>query len=430
MNILVFTRGAWDNSNSIGNTMSNLFNGYDKDKIANIYLRSARPYNDVCEKYFSISDFEIIKNFFKTKHCVGKYFEYRKIENTQNVKFSEESTYTYFRNKKSILAYEIQEFLWSLNTWKNPNLDQFLADFKPDVVFSPCFQISYAHKVLEYIQKKTNAKIVLFHADDYLTNNSFTGNFFEKNYKKRKANIIKRSVQKTSLNYCISHLQQKEYALILKREMKILFKGADFSMSKPKLIERDDNIIRMVYIGSTLYGRWQTLSLLAKAMSDINSEKKTFELHIYSQYQPTDEALHAMQITGTSSFMGSLPAIDVANKMADADIVLHVESFDKEERLKTRLSFSTKIVDCLHSGRCIMAIGGEEAASIDYLVKNDAAIVAFDEMTINEKLKQIAKNRDLIEEYSEKAWDCGVRNHQIHDIQSKLFEDLARIAAK
>lgn len=305
-----------------------------------------------------------------------------------------------------------------------------MEDFKPDVIFSPCFQVGYAHKVLTYIQKKSSAKVVLFHADDYLTPENFTGSFIEQNFKKRRAKIIKKSVQNSSLNYCISRQQQEEYSIILNREMKLLYKGADFSHPKPRLIERNDKTIRVVYIGSTLYGRWRTLSLLAKAMSDINSEKKTFELHIYSQYQPTDEALHAMQITGTSSFMGSLPAIDVANKMADADIVLHVESFDKEERLKTRLSFSTKIVDCLHSGRCIMAIGGKEAASIDYLVKNDAAIVAFDEMTINEKLKQIAKNRDLIEEYSEKAWDCGVRNHQIHDIQSKLFEDLARIAAK
>lgn len=430
MNILIITRSAWDDTNSIGNTMSNLFKGYDKEKIANLYLRSARPQNDVCEKYYSISDFDVIKRLLNCKHKVGRFYYYNQTGNPKRIDSKEESAYTYFRTKKSFLAYEIQEFIWSLGTWKNSDLDKFLDDFKPDVIFSPCFQVSYAHEILAYIQEKTKAKIVLFHADDYLTPDSFTGSNFEINYKKKRAVIIKKSVQNSSINYCISRQQQEEYSIILNREMKLLYKGADFSHPKPRLIERNDKTIRVVYIGSTLYGRWRTLSLLAKAMSDINSEKKTFELHIYSQYQPTDEALHAMQITGTSSFMGSLPAIDVANKMADADIVLHVESFDKEERLKTRVSFSTKIVDCLHSGRCIMAIGGEEAASIDYLVKNDAAIVAFDEMTINEKLKQIAKNRDLIEEYSEKAWDCGVRNHQIHDIQSKLFEDLARIAAK
>lgn len=123
MNILVFTRSAWDDTNSIGNTMSNLFNGYNKKKIANIYLRSASPQNEVCDKYFSISDFDVIKGIVNRKHKAGRYYDYNKAEKPGSIDNKEESTYKYFRNKKSLLAYEIQEFVWGLGSWKNSNLD-------------------------------------------------------------------------------------------------------------------------------------------------------------------------------------------------------------------------------------------------------------------------------------------------------------------
>ena len=54
MRILVITRNAWDDTNSIGNTMSNLFSNWDDVEFANIYFRSALPNNDICKKYYQI----------------------------------------------------------------------------------------------------------------------------------------------------------------------------------------------------------------------------------------------------------------------------------------------------------------------------------------------------------------------------------------
>jgi len=427
MNILVFTRSAWDDTNSVGNTMTNLFNGYDKNEIANLYLRSATPQNEVCEKYYSISDFDVIKGIINWNFKPGKYFEFNETatKNVDNKK--EELTYGYFRGKNSVVGHRLQELIWGLGTWKNSNIDAFLDEFKPEVIFSPCFNAIHAHKLLQYVQKRTNAKVVLFHADDYLTKQSFTGNFLERLDKSARATTILKTVELSSLNYCISDKQKEEYSKIINKNIKILYKGADFSVVKPTYHYAAGSKIRVVYIGSTLYGRWRTLALLAKAMAKINSENEIFELNIYSQYQPEAEALAAMQIRGTSQFLGSVPSTEVATLMKNADIVLHVESFERGERLKTRLSFSTKIVDCLHSGRCIMAIGGEEAASIDYLVKEDAAMVAFDEEMIEKNLRAIVKDPELLNEYSTKAWTCGVRNHQIQTIQTNLYRDFEKL---
>lgn len=425
MKILIMTRSAWDDSNSIGNTMSNIFYGYDSNKLANFYVRDAKPNNKVCNKYFSISDKDIIKSLISIKNNPGNSF----VVNNESSDYSyinkqEEKIYNFFRKKPSDLALIGQEILWKTNTWKNRKLDKFLDEFQPDIIFSPSFHTNYTHRILWYMQEKTGAKVALFHADDYLTV-SENGNFLKKNSEKKRFITVKRSILKADINYCISHKQQLEYQEKSGEKMKLLYKGADFSLEKPSYIKPQKNeCIRIVYIGSILYGRWKTLALLAKTISKINEgTQKHFELNIYSQYEITKEMKQEITIDGSSIFMGEISPDEIKSVYVDADIVLHVESFDVIERQKTRLSFSTKIVDCLSSGRTVMAFGWKEAASIDYLISNDAALVAADEDSILQLLKKIEKNPNILEEYADKAWSCGEKNHEMSRIQTNLYND-------
>jgi len=408
MKILVLTRSPWDDTNSTGNTMTNFWSGWDSNNIANIYCRAAKPHNDVCIYYYSISEQDLIKSIFKRHYSAGREFNWdttnKSDVHNKDVK-NEERLYDYFRQNSFVLAQWGRELLWKLGRWKNDDLNKFLTDFKPDVIFAPCFATLYTHELLWYIQEKTNAKVVLFHADDYLTVKGLGGSFLSRINRRLRARTVAQSAKRADLNYCISPKQQEEYSLELQKEMKILFKGADFSVQPVYKRDNTRELIRIVYVGSTLYGRWKTLGMLARAIKKINTDKPRFELLIYSQYQPSTEAERTMVLKGASRFMGKVPATQVSKVLNDADIVLHVESFDERERALTRLSFSTKIVDCLHSGRCVLAIGWKEAASIDYLIKNDAALVATDENEIMIQLQRIINSPYILEEYAQKAWN-------------------------
>ncbi|WP_313016299.1 hypothetical protein [Acetoanaerobium noterae] len=432
MRILVITRSAWDDSNSTGNTMSNFFNKFPIENIANLYVRSAMPNNCVCKNYYSISDKDVFRSLFSFNNIAGKAFtwEIRKDRSSGSLskdEIEEDRLYSFFRRKSFVWALWGQNLLWRLGNWRNQNLDNFLDQFKPDIIFSPSFHTSYTHRILWYIQKKTNAKVVLFHADDYLSIQKKGVSFLEQLNQKIRAKVVESSVLKADLNYCISHLQQEEYQKKICKKMNLLFKGADFSVQPEYTLPGEGKPIRIVYIGSILYGRWRTLSLLAKEISEINKEKTKFELIIYSQYELTQEMKDKMIIEGASIFMGKVPSDQVKYTLMDADIVLHLESFDDVEKEKTRLSFSTKIVDCLNSGRALMAIGWDKAASIDYLVKNDAALVATDVNGISDLLNEIQLDRNILKEYADKAWTCGKRNHQIDEIQKNLYQELSSL---
>lgn len=431
MNILVITRSAWDDSNSTGNTMTNFFKNYDTDKIANLYFREARPNNDVCKNYFSISDKDILKSIINYKKKPGKHFQTTNNElySNENAQ-TEEHIYGYFRKKPSTLALWFQERLWDIGTWKNEKLDNFLNNFQPDIIFFPSFSRIYTHKLLWYIQKKTNAKIILFHADDYLSINE-NDNILITKQKKNVAKIIKRSICKADLNYCISEKQKLEYEHKTGKEMEVLYKGAEFLRTQPIYnIGSQDEPIEIVYVGSILYGRWKTLAMLARKIKEYNIKKQVYKLKIYSQYEPTEEMKSQMIIEGVSEFLGKIAPNKIDDVYKNADIVLHTESFDESEKMKTRLSFSTKIVDCLNSGRAIIAIGWEESASIDYFIKNSAALVATNEAEVSNILRKIQKNPSILKHYADKAWECGKKNHQITSIQKDLYNDLENLLMK
>lgn len=430
-NVIIISRSAWDDTNSLGSTMTNFWENWNAAKIANLYCREAKPSNNVCFNYFSITENAIVSHLYNSKNKPGRFYKTKKIKtenfSSNNNKDKEEQLYKYFRKNPSIIALWGQNLIWKIGNWKNYKLKKFLKNFNPEIIFAPCFSSSYMHNILWYVASITGAKVVLFHADDYLSTERLGGSLLMRFNRRLISKQVRKSALKADLNYCISPKQQQEYEKKLDKKMKLLYKGADFSIKPEKHSNNKTGVVHIVYIGSTLYGRWQTLGMLARAISYINSTKPVFELHIYSQYEPSKEAKQAMILEGSSKFMGKIPANQVSEKMENADIVLHVESFDETEKQKTRLSFSTKIVDCLASGRCVMAIGWEEAASIDYLAQNNAALVAFNEKSITAQLRKIANNPEILEEYAKKAWECGKRNHQIEKIQEGLNNDLVAL---
>lgn len=424
MKVLIFTRSEWSDENSTGNTMSNLFGDFNKNDIANIYVRDNKPNNKVCNNYFSVSDIQILKSLIKGKSLPGNHFKYdvshiKQINKTINF---EKKLYNFFRNKGKLLPLMLQNFLWNTNKWKNNNLDEFLDEFKPDIIFSTSFHTVYTHKILWYIKKRTNAKIVLFHGDDYLKLKDNNG--IRKILNKNRKNAIIKSINLATLNYCITEEQQIAYQHELGKKMKLLYKGGNFNEFSLYNMHKDKDI-KIVYIGSLQYGRWKTISKLAKSIQEVNEKKDVkFTLDIYSQYNPEKNVLNNIEIEDVSKFRGKIPNNRVIEEMRKSDIVLHVESFDEKEKRLTRLSFSTKIVDCLSSGRTLLAIGDDNLASINYLLKNDAAIIARTENSIKDQLVEIQKNPSILNEYAVKGWELGVKNHNLSTVRNNFYKEL------
>ena len=422
MRILVITRSSWRNDNNIGNTMTNIFKNFEYDEIYSLCFRSGLPQNDIAKADFCISEQQFIRYFTRN----GKIGEIRTADKFgESSKALEDKLYTGAKKNNSRLLWFAREVLWSISPWKNNKLDEYLKEVSPDIIFMPVFGCWYPHKVLKYILKRTGAKLVLFHADDNYSLRQFSLSPVYWLYRFNLRRWVGKSVKLSSINYAISEVQKNEYSKALKKEFEILYKGYEFA--DMPVSGEIHNPIKLVFTGNISSGRYKQLAAIGEAIKKINKDEKKLELDIYTLTPMTAKMKTMLDIASAVNLKGGVSADEIDAIQKNADILVHVESFDLKNRLAVHQSFSTKIVDYLHQAKCIFTVGPNDVASIDYLQKNDAAIVATTYDEIEKKLIELCADTNLIHEYEKKSWECGKHNHRIDEIQKNLDGDFKKL---
>ena len=425
--VLVITYTSWRNDTNLGNSYSNIFNGMDdRLEFAQLYIRDGMPENNMVHKYFHISEKKLLKSVF-TRRPVGEYFYLEDPMNTTKVVFSK----TY--NKMRILNWEIfflaRDIACSLGVWKSKKLDKFLEDFRPDIIFSHFGSVTTVNQLITYCQNKTGARLVLYPWDDLYHINQYNKSAAYRLRVHLERHFMRKCAEPCSFMYTITEKMANEFMVIFNKECKILRKGYEF-LKKPDVKQTNTKEISLVYTGNIGDKRWTVLAEIAKSIQKVSEmTDKRLHLYIYTLSAIDDEMRKALEIENTSSLMGAISSQEVPKVLEKADILIHVEAFDKAKLETCRSSFSTKLVDYFFQGKCILAVGGQNS-SMEYLKDNDAAIVVDNVEKIDETIERIALNPEIINEYGLKAWACGERNHNIHAIQDMIYEDFKSLVER
>lgn len=405
--VLVVSTNAWRDNTGI-NTLIEFFKCWNPESIAQIYTKSALPNTKICNNFFRISESKMIKSVFNRKIKTGDWVVNTK-DDTNNSEFIDEKSR--YNNTKSGSARAIMRFfrelVWKFGKWKTAELDAFIENFDADVLFIPVYPTIYMGRIQKYIIKKTGKPVVSYLADDNYTYKSISKNPFSVIKRFFLRRYIKFIVDNSNKLLVIAPKQKEEYDRIFNKNSIVMTKGIDFEEFVPY---KPQIPIKMVYTGKLIIGRWKSLASIAKALEKINFNGVKAELDIYTTDLLTPEQSKALN-TGSSSVKGALTLDEVKEVQSKADILVFVESLEKKYKNAARLSFSTKITDYLKSGKCIFAIGDKDIAPIDYFNKHDSAITASSYDEIEEKIKLLIDNSNLIIKYSRRAHECGIKFH-------------------
>ena len=426
MRILVVSCSPWRNDNNIGNTYTNIFKGIDNIELAHICCAGGSPDTDFVKKHLHISEQNILKNLINSKHkCCYRFKTERKdVQKSDDRK----KIYDFIRIYRFQLLFFIRDLIWVFKNWICDDLKSFVDDFKPDIIFAQFLDRSYLNQMLFFLKDYTKVPLLVYAWDDVYTLKQFSLSpiFWINRLTQRKR--LREISELSSLMYVISKKQEIEYSNVFALTCKILYKGFDFS-DRPTYEGKTDPI-KLVYSGNIGSGRYKTLALIGSALHEINKDKVKAILYIYTSTPLSNKMKGKLNYPESIKRMKFVSSKELAKIQTEADILIHVESFDLKEQLKVRLSFSTKLVDYFKSGRCIFAVGSRGLASIDYLRKNHGAVIAYSKSEIKDKLKILISSPELRKKYARKSWECGLRNHQIKTIQSSLQSDLNYILDK
>lgn len=423
MRVLILSNTPWRDDNSFGNSFSNIFSGIPDMEIANIFVKYGSPDNGIVKRYFQITEKSLINNLRNKSVPSGREIFIGESESS-SLSGRERAAFDFARKSRCMLMLWVRDAVWRFGRWRSPELKAFLDSFKPDIIFQPIYYSNYISEIALFIKKYTGAPMIGYISDDCYTLKQFNLSPFYWLDRLHKRKNVKKIFMSCEFVYVISDIQKREYEKIFKKKCKMLTKCADFS-AEPEIKETVGNPIKLVYIGNLGNGRWKSLSYITDALKTINSSGKRAELHIYSATPLTKNQLREISDGHNAFFEGSVSSDEAERIQKDADILVHVEGLDLKSAMSVRQSFSTKIVDYLKNARAVFVVGPESAASVDYFIKNDSAIVATDKSSVLPKLRRYTDFPGNVVEYSKKAYLCGRKNHSSAEIKDMVYRDLA-----
>lgn len=429
--VLIISRGVWDDTKGTSSTLTNLFQDYEADKLAHIYIESTMPNTMCCHRFFQISEFSLVHKLLRWRTKTGYVIDTLHLkENPVNNRIAEQeaNTMNYVRAHRSYFFSFLRELLWLFNGWKSKELRNFIYDFDPDVVWIDGSPLPLMNRLFNYVLQIASKPAVIFMQDDVYTYKSCGKNLFEKIYKTLLRRTVRRVVKQCDDMFVASPKMKQEYDKIFGFDTTFIAKSIRIETLKP--LEYDThNPIRMVYMGQVIYGRIYSLITIAESLKKINNSKVQIELHIYTNNHISDEIKKKLLINDIVFLDSPVPYQDVPKVINQNDVVLFVETFLPSMSKLARLSFSTKICDYLSSGKCIFAVGPEDIAPMEYFKNEDAAIVANTNEEIDEKLALLV-NHQVLFEYAKKARQCAIKNHDRKKMNEIIFEKINYLAKK
>lgn len=422
--VLSISLSTWRKDSGI-HTQTDLFKYYDPDRVAQIYTKSDLPNTPVCNSFFRISENEVIKSVYKRKPVGCRVSNgVDADEATKKAMEAEKALYAKAHRKKSWFMTLAREAVWWLGRWKTKELDKFIEEEAPDVYFVPIYPVVYMGRLQLHILKKHPRPYVCYLADDNYTYKSCGANPLAYIHRFLLRRVVKKLAKNCTEMFTITKTEAEETDKCFGTKSIVLTKGIDFE-GREFVEKKVSSPIKMVYTGNLLIGRAVSLVEISKAMANINKDGERVTFNIYSATVLDEKTLSCLNSNGCH-FRGRVPKSEVDGIQESADIVVFAESLEKKHRMDARLSFSTKLTDYFKNGKCIFAIGDKSIAPIIYLRDNDCAIIANEYSEIEERLRSMIDNPDMIGEYARKAYECGMKNHNAKDIEKVFVETFVK----
>lgn len=423
MKILLVTHNSFNKNRNNGKTLESLFSSFQKDDLAQLFFsQNEEPDWEYCDKYYQLTDFGVLKNFFGIKsngrllkidnlisHQIGTV-DKRKVAIFSILKF-------FFRDNSIF-----RHLLWHF--WKSDKLFNWIEDIKPDAIFFLAGGLAFSYRIVLELSNRYSIPIITYFTDDYVIYPIYR-NPIDYLWKKLLYNKSKKLINLSSLCFGIGIQMCDIYEKEFHKKFYSMMNSVDLQDNVLYTKTQSRKLIQFSYVGSLHLGRGDSLKqfawILKDVMHDLNME---YSLCIYTTSEISQKEKKAFIKNGIS-IMNPVFGPDLDEVLFCSDILLHIEGVDKYYNSLARLSISTKIPEYLAKGKFILGYGPDYLASFRLLSDNSIGYVVSCELPFSqqkEMLKNILKQKDILGDYGQKARKYCAENFNKKNVSMRLKE--------
>lgn len=427
LRVLVISRECWRADSNEGSVLTSLFSGQPFE-FANIYCKPGAPDNGVCARYFQLTDRMAADRLLHGKKTpMGRAFTQEPGAPQQAPERENRRFYDFFRRNNLAVFQTLRELLWKLAGVDEKGVAAFVHAFQPDVIFAPLCYSEYVLRVHRIAAEAARCPVVTYAYDDLysLRQFRFSPLFWVNRFSLRHA--IRKTLPYYAYAYTMSEEQAREYGPLLGLPMRVLQKCADTVPAAPHAPRGGE--VRFLYAGGVYYGRDRTLMRIADAVRACRADGLACRMDVYTNSPLAKRALTSLDDGAACRVHAAVPRDALLKAYADSDVALHVESFRLRDRCTTRLSFSSKIVDCLMSGCAVLAVCPGENAGYRYLADAGAAVCVDAPAAVEAAVRRLVGDPAFLRDKAAAALALARRAHDAATVRARLCSELTALSA-
>jgi glycosyltransferase involved in cell wall biosynthesis len=420
------------NNTGGGITLTNLFRGWDKDKLAVACLSSLDNIDtSICDRYYRLGEKERKGKFpftlFQSNHPSGPpTFTEARFQNVRTVKPT-------LRTK--LIMNVIFPFLKYFGVWHSisktelsPEFCQWVDDFKPDILYG---QASSRDGVLFCSALYDHLRIpFIFHMMDDWPSIVSTQGPFKKFWHNRIDREFRHLLDKADVLMSIGEKMTSEYKTRYNKSF-IPFQNPlniDFWKSHQRTQYELGDPPTILYAGRIGLGIDSSIETFAKAVAQSNQELGTHVKLILHTEVPPDWISTYPCVEHRSL----VPHADLPRVLAEADFLLLPYDFSTKSIQYIRYSMPTKGPEYMISGTPVIIFAPKETAIAEYadqygfaglITKNDVA-------AISETIKKLIQHQELRNRLAKKAIETAERNHDSNIVTRNFRQAISSVMTR
>ncbi|MDN3686622.1 glycosyltransferase family 4 protein [Cyclobacterium jeungdonense] len=416
-----------------GITLSNLFKGWPKDKLAVTCLGNLiteQTQLDACDHYYQLGHKEHIWRFplslLKRKYPSGKVRISKKEKKVKPIKKS--------ALREKLLKGYINPFLkwlgvlnWASTLQLSPELQLWLDEFNPDVIYAQAQRreaVIFCRLVQEYLHKP-----MVFHMmDDWLEvlpGEGLLGNYWHGKIGGEFKDMLTRCARHFSISEPMAKAYQERYGFqfsTFHNPIELSF----WNKSQRKSYEFGDKI-QILYAGRMGLGIQSSLETMAKCLENLNKTgKKQLELVLQVGRKPswadTYSCIH---------HRGFVPYEELPDRFSGADLLFLPYDFTPSATAFIKYSMPTKASEYMISGTPILIFAPEDTALVTYAQDYQwAKVVTKNEVEeLKAALMELIDSEEYRKKVATKAIEIAEQRHDALKVREAFRNELSALAA-
>lgn len=380
-----------------GVTMSNLFKGWPKDRVAvasNTNLYSSLD-TSVCDTYYQLGYNGKLHPFPLSIILPKTTCGLLPVKNNNNATTTAPAAAAQSGKYKSLynILCTLMHFFGVYNLFYKlkitPDFKKWVQEYNPDVIYTQLASL----ELIRFVQElhNTTGKTVAIHImDDWPLTINKPGIFY--NYwQKRIDTEFRQLMQHSKILMSISDAMGDEYKERYGHNFIPFHNPIDIKQWKPATIKDyvNKNTFTILYAGRIGYGIGSSIGEIAAAVNEIALTNKSIVFEIQT---PDKEALDKIVTYNEQvKWMKPIAYGDLPAKFANADLLLLPQDFDAESIKYLKFSFPTKVSEYMISGTPILVYGDKSTGLTKYAISGQWSYI----VTENNKAKLVQAITEL-----------------------------------